>query len=346
MSSSRTPGGLVLVTGGTGFIGSHACVSLVQAGFSPVIFDNLSNSSRGVLPRLAEICGQSIPFVEGDIRDRAALRQLFQTYRPVAVIHFAGLKSVSESVEQPGRYHENNVTGSQYLLEAMQEAAVKQLVFSSSATVYGVPESVPIAESAPLKTSNPYGQSKLDVEQLLAEWCAADPQWSIACLRYFNPVGAHPSGLIGENPKGIPSNLMPYITQVAVGKREFVNVFGDDYPTPDGTGVRDYLHVMDLAEGHIAALEYLRGHSGIQALNLGTGRGVSVLEMISAFEATCSRPVPHRIVARRAGDSAAVWADPSLAQRTLGWRTRRSLEEMCADSWRWQQRNPEGYENP
>lgn len=343
MSEGKISGDVVLVTGGTGYIGSHACVSLVQAGYQPVIVDNLSNSSRGVLVPLASLCGAPVPFLEGDIRDGECLRKVLREHRPVAVLHFAGLKSVSESVEFPDRYHENNVGGSQTLIDAMQDTGVKRLVFSSSATVYGAAEQVPVAESAPLSAVNPYGQSKLDVERLLATRFADDSQWSIACLRYFNPVGAHPSGDIGENPTGIPNNLMPYITQVAVGRREYLNVYGNDYATPDGTGVRDYIHVMDLVEGHIAALKLLDRAPGLRHINLGTGKGVSVLEMIKAFEEASGSAIPYRIVDRRPGDSAKIWADPSLAKQSMAWKAHRDLHDMCADSWRWQQQNPQGY---
>ena len=343
MSAGKISADVALVTGGAGYIGSHACVSLVQAGYQPLIVDNLSNSSRGVLPRLSDLCGQPVSFLEGDIRDFDWLRQVLREHRPRAVLHFAGLKSVGESVEFPDLYHENNVVGSQTLVDAMQDTGIKHLVFSSSATVYGAAEQVPVSESAPLSAVNPYGQTKLDVERLLAKRFAEDPQWSIACLRYFNPVGAHPSGQIGENPKGIPNNLMPYITQVAVGRREYLNVYGNDYPTPDGTGVRDYIHVMDLVEGHIAALKLLGQAPGLHHINLGTGKGVSVLEMIKAFEKASGRTIPYRIVNRRPGDSAEIWADPALAEHSMGWKAHRNLQDMCADSWRWQQQNPEGY---
>lgn len=343
MAAAEKAGKVILVTGGAGYIGSHACVSLIEAGYRPLIVDNLANSDRGVLTRLATITAQPVPFLEGDIRDRSWLLSVMREHRPHAVLHFAGLKSVGESVAQPERYHDNNVVGSQTLLDTMQEEGIKRLVFSSSATVYGIADEVPVSEAAPLSANNPYGQSKLDVERLLGQRFSGDPEWSIACLRYFNPVGAHPSGQIGENPSGIPNNLMPYITQVAVGRREYLSVYGNDYPTVDGTGVRDYIHVMDLVEGHTAALNLLGSATGLWHLNLGTGQGVSVLEMIKAFEKASGRTIPYKIVDRRPGDAAEIWADPGRAEQHMGWRATRTLEEMCIDSWRWQQQNPEGY---
>lgn len=327
---------LILVTGGTGFIGSHTSVALANSGHDFVILDNFSNSQRDVLDRLAPLCGKRPAFVEGDVRDAATLDRVFAQYPIRAVIHFAALKAVGESVQKPLAYYENNITGTLRLLEAMRRAAVHTLVFSSSATVYGDPASVPIREDFPLSATNPYGWTKLMVEQILADLSKSEPQWRIARLRYFNPVGAHESGQIGEDPSGIPNNLMPYVAQVAVGQRPQLQVFGGDYPTPDGTGVRDYIHVMDLAEGHVAALDSLAREPGLLTVNLGTGLGVSVLDMVAAFEKASGRPVPYRIVDRRPGDVAACWADPALALQRLGWRTRRDLDQMCADAWRWQ----------
>ncbi len=327
---------LILVTGGTGFIGSHTSVALANAGHDFVILDNLSNSQRDVLDRLTPLCGKRPAFVEGDVRDAATLDRVFAQYPIRAVIHFAALKAVGESVQKPLAYYENNITGTLRLLEAMRRAAVHTLVFSSSATVYGDPASVPIREDFPLSATNPYGWTKLMVEQILADLSKSEPQWRIARLRYFNPVGAHESGQIGEDPSGIPNNLMPYVAQVAVGERPQLQVFGGDYPTPDGTGVRDYIHVMDLAEGHVAALDSLAREPGLLTVNLGTGLGISVLDMVAAFEKASGRPVPYRIVDRRPGDVAACWADPALALQRLGWRTRRDLEQMCTDAWRWQ----------
>ncbi len=333
----------MLVTGGAGYIGSHACVSLAAAGFEPVIFDNLCNASPRVPARIAEIAGTEPAFFEGDIRDGDALERVFQAVQPGAVMHFAGLKAVGESVVQPERYHDNNVVGTERLLAAMANAGVRTLVFSSSATVYGDPDRVPIREDAPRRATNPYGQTKLDIERLLEARYAEDPGWRIACLRYFNPVGAHPSGRLGEDPAGIPNNLMPFISQVAVGRRDRLQVFGGDYPTPDGTGVRDYIHVMDLVEGHVDALGLLARQAGLHMINLGTGRGVSVLDMVQAFEAASGCPIPYEIVDRRPGDIAECWADPGLARQLLGWTAKRSLGDMCADSWRWQRLNPRGY---
>lgn len=343
MRPNDIPEKVVLVTGGMGYIGSHACIALAEAGFEPVILDNLSNSSRGVLDRLDMLCGRNLVFHEGDIRDQDQLRGILREHHPFAVLHFAGLKSVGESVEFPERYQDNNVTGTRCLIDAMQAEGIRRLVFSSSATVYGVPDAVPVSESAPLRAGNPYGQTKLDIEYMLAALVSGDPEWSVACLRYFNPVGAHPSGMIGESPSGVPNNLMPYITQVAVGRREALKVYGNDYPTPDGTGVRDYIHVTDLVEGHIAALELIAAERGLQQLNLGTGQGVSVLEMIRTFESVTGCSIPFQVVDRRAGDAPEVWADPTLARQRMGWRATRDLNQMCADSWRWQQGNPQGY---
>lgn len=326
----------ILVTGGAGYIGSHTCVELLAAGHDLVVFDNLSNSKPAVLDRVAQIAGRGLGFIEGDVRDREALRRVFATHRIDAVIHFAGLKAVGESVAQPLRYYDNNVSGSIALFEAMAEAGVKTVVFSSSATVYGDPQEVPIREGSPLSATNPYGRSKLMVEEILRDTAYADDAWRVALLRYFNPVGAHASGMIGEDPNGIPNNLMPFITQVAIGQRPELSVFGNDYTTPDGTGVRDYIHVVDLARGHLAALSALRGRAGVMTVNLGTGRGYSVLEVVQAFERASGRRVPYRIAPRRAGDIAQCFADPSLAANLLGWRAELDLDAMCQDSWRWQ----------
>jgi UDP-glucose 4-epimerase len=336
---------MILVTGGAGYIGSHTVVELTAAGQDLVIFDNLSNSSAKVFDRLTEITGKCPRFVEGDIRDAGALEALFDEYPIESVIHFAGLKAVGESVEQPMRYYDNNVAGSLCLFEAMAAAGVKSLVFSSSATVYGDPQSVPIRENFPLSATNPYGRSKLHIEEMLRDMAKSDPEWRIGLLRYFNPVGAHASGLIGEDPQGIPNNLMPYVTQVAVGRRPELGIFGADYPTPDGTGVRDYIHVVDLARGHLAALEALRKEAGVLTVNLGTGQGYSVLEVVAAFEKASGRPVPYRIAPRRPGDIAACYADPAFAREQLGWQAEFDLDAMCRDAWRWQSGNPLGYES-
>lgn len=334
----------ILVTGASGYIGSHTCVELLQSGFDIVALDNLSNSSPESLARVERITGKSFPFHQADVRDRAALDEILAKYPIGAVVHFAGLKAVGESVEKPLLYFENNVAGSVTLLQAMGQAGVKRFVFSSSATVYGDPETLPIVESARLSVTNPYGRSKLMVEQILSDLEQAQPDWGIGVLRYFNPVGAHPSGLIGEDPRGIPNNLMPFVAQVAVGRREKLSVFGGDYPTPDGTGVRDYIHVVDLARGHVAALERLFAAPGGFTVNLGTGRGYSVLETVRAFEAASGRKVPYEIVGRRAGDIASCYACPDLAAELLGWRAEKGMEEMCRDHWRWQEGNPKGFE--
>ena len=325
-----------LVTGGTGYIGSHMVVELMAAGHDVVVFDNLSNSKLSVLDRIERIAGRRALFERADIRDRPALRKVLSANRVDAVAHFAGLKAVGESVEKPLEYYDNNVSGSVALVECMIEAGVRTIVFSSSATVYGQPETVPVREDFPLSAASPYGRSKLMIEDILRDVAAADPGWRVALLRYFNPVGAHSSGLIGEDPSGIPNNLMPHIAQVAVGKLKELPVYGNDYPTPDGTGVRDYIHVVDLARGHLAALDALRRGPGVLTVNLGTGRGYSVLEMVRAFTAACGRPVPYRIVGRRPGDTAECFADPSLAKRLLGWQAQLGIEAMCADTWRWQ----------
>ncbi|MDC8757621.1 UDP-glucose 4-epimerase GalE [Janthinobacterium fluminis] len=326
----------ILVTGGLGYIGSHTCVELLAAGHEVVALDNLSNAKASVHARIAGIAGKALQFAELDVRDRAGLQALFGAHRFDAVIHFAGLKAVGESVEQPFKYYDNNVCGSLALFETMAAAGVKTLVFSSSATVYGDPASTPILEHFPLSATNPYGRSKLMIEEVLRDVAKADPSWRIALLRYFNPVGAHESGLIGEQPNGIPNNLLPYVAQVAEGLRPFLSVYGGDYPTADGTGVRDYIHVVDLALGHVKTLDKLASATGVYTYNLGTGRGNSVLEMVRAFEAASGRPVPYRIVARRPGDIAACYADPGLAERELGWKAERNIEQMCTDSWRWQ----------
>lgn len=328
----------ILVTGGAGFIGSHTVVELLAAGHEAVIVDNFCNSKASVIERLARIAGVQPRFVRADIRDRPALAAVFAAERFDAVIHFAGLKAVGESVAQPLAYYENNVAGSLVLFETMAAAGVKTLVFSSSATVYGDPHAVPIREDFPLSATNPYGRSKLIVEEVARDVVRADAGWRVALLRYFNPVGAHASGLIGEDPNGIPNNLMPYVSQVAAGRLAELSVFGDDYPTPDGTGVRDYIHVVDLARGHLAALDALQGRAGgVLTVNLGTGRGYSVLEMVHAFAKASGRPVPYRIAPRRAGDVAQCYADPALAAAELGWRAGLGIEAMCADTWRWQQ---------
>lgn len=330
-----------LVTGGLGYIGSHTCVELLNAGHHVRIIDNLSNSKRTVLDRVEQICGKRPDFVHADIRDRDAVAGALAGGD--AVIHFAGLKAVGESVSKPVAYYSNNVEGSIALFEVMALTGVKTLVFSSSATVYGDPHTVPIQEHFPLSATNPYGRSKLMIEEMLRDIALADPSWRIALLRYFNPVGAHVSGLIGEDPTGIPNNLMPYVSQVAIGKLAQLSVYGNDYPTRDGTGVRDYIHVVDLALGHLAALDALARDGGLMTVNLGTGHGYSVLEMVAAFEKASGRPVPYRIVARRPGDIAECYADPALASERLGWVAQRNLEAMCADGWRWQQGNPQGY---
>lgn len=334
---------MILVTGGAGYIGSHTVVELLAAGHELLILDNFSNSSPRVLERIERISGRRPSVIEGDIRDDALLEKLFATYSIASVIHFAGLKAVGESVEQPMRYYDNNVVGSLRLFEAMGRAGVRRLVFSSSATVYGDPHTVPIDESFPLQAANPYGRSKLIIEEMLRDIGRADPQWRVVLLRYFNPVGAHASGLIGEDPQGFPNNLMPFVAQVAVGRRKELSVFGSDYPTPDGTGVRDYIHVVDLARGHLAALAALERQGGVVPVNLGTGRGYSVLEVVKAFEKASGQAVPYRIVDRRPGDIAACYADPRRARELLGWFAERDIDAMCADTWRWQSANPLGF---
>ena len=336
--------GVTLVTGGAGYIGSHTCVELLAAGQEVVVVDDLSNASPEALRRVEELSGRSLrAFVQGDVRNAELLAQVFATHEVDAVIHFAASKAVGESVAQPLAYYDNNLGGLITLLQVMEVAGCRRMVFSSSATVYGDPARVPIDEGFPTTATNPYGWTKLMGEQILRDLAASDERWKVILLRYFNPVGAHASGRIGEDPDGLPNNLMPYISQVAVGKLPRLRVFGDDYPTPDGTGVRDYIHVVDLALGHLKALECIDALPGVTTLNLGTGRGYSVLEMLRAFEAACGRVVPFEVVARRAGDIAACWADPALAQQILGWRAERDLVTMCADAWRWQSRNPQGY---
>ncbi|MCB5197522.1 UDP-glucose 4-epimerase GalE [Deefgea salmonis] len=333
----------ILLTGGAGYIGSHTYIELVKAGFKPVILDNFNNAKPEVLERLQTITGQAIEWVKADVRDRAALDAVFARWSFSAVVHFAGWKAVGESVAKPLAYYDNNVVGTLRLLDAMKAANVKNLVFSSSATVYGDPHAVPILEDFPLSATNPYGRSKLMVEDILRDLRVAEPEWNIALLRYFNPVGAHESGLIGEDPQGIPNNLMPFVAQVAVGKRAQLSVFGGDYATPDGTGVRDYIHVVDLAIGHVKALQKLETQPGNITVSLGTGVGYSVLDMVKAFELASGNSVPYAIVERRAGDIATCYADPSKALAELGWRAEKTLQDMCNDSWRWQSQNPNGF---
>ncbi len=333
----------ILVTGGTGYIGSHAVLALLEAGHDVVVIDNLSNSSEMSLHRIREITGRTACFHRVDLLDEVGLENVFREERVDAVIHFAGLKAVGESVEEPLRYYRNNVSGTLNLLRVMEDQGVRTIVFSSSATVYGATEEAPLTEKMPLDAVNPYGRTKEQIEDILSDLGAADRRWSIALLRYFNPVGAHESGLIGEDPTGIPNNLLPFVAQVAVGRREKVMVFGNDYPTPDGTGIRDYIHVVDLAAGHLAALNYLGNHSGVHRWNLGTGQGSSVLEVLSAFSAAVGRPVPYEFAPRRPGDAAVSYADPSAALADLGWSAHRTLASMCADHWRWQKNNPDGY---
>ncbi|CAH0527414.1 UDP-glucose 4-epimerase [Allocatenococcus thiocycli] len=334
----------VLVTGGMGYIGSHTCVQMIEAGMEPIIVDNLCNAKTEVLSRIEALTGKQPTFYQGDIRDEAFLHSVFAEHDIQAVIHFAGLKAVGESVVKPLEYYDNNVNGSLVLARSMRKAGVKSIVFSSSATVYGDPEIVPITEDSPTgATTNPYGSSKHMVEACLSDLFNAESDWSITLLRYFNPVGAHPSGTMGEDPQGIPNNLMPFIAQVAVGRREKLSVFGNDYPTPDGTGVRDYIHVMDLADGHIAALKSVGEKEGLHIYNLGTGKGSSVLEMVEAFGAACGKPVPYELCPRRSGDIAECWASTDKVERELGWKATRSVAEMTADTWNWQSNNPQGY---
>lgn len=332
-----------LVTGGAGYIGSHTLIELINNNFEVVVIDNLANSSRESLRRVEQITGHEIPFIEADVRDQSVLDDIFTTYNIDSVIHFAGLKAVGESVAKPLEYYDNNLVSTLALLEAMRKHGVKQLVFSSSATVYGSPSELPLRETSTVGVglTNPYGKTKYMIEQIIQDYCAADPAFEATILRYFNPIGAHESGQIGEDPNGIPNNLLPYVAQVAVGKLQSVGVFGDDYDTPDGTGVRDYIHVVDLARGHVAALQHMK--AGANVYNLGTGSGTSVLEIIKAFSKACSRDLPYEIKPRRAGDIAACYADCSKAERELGWRAELSIEQACADSWRWQSQNPNGF---
>lgn len=334
----------ILVTGGSGFIGSHTVVELLEAGRKVVVIDNLSNSSPVALKRVEEITGKQVAFYQADIRDREALEEVFAKETIESCIHFAGLKAVGESVEKPWEYYDNNITGTLTLVDVMRKHHVKNIIFSSSSTVYGDPDSVPVTEESPLKKcTNPYGSTKFMLEQILADIHKADPEWNVVLLRYFNPIGAHKSGRIGENPNGIPNNLMPYITQVAVGKRERLGVFGDDYDTPDGTGVRDYIHVVDLARGHVKALKKIEEKAGLCIYNLGTGQGYSVLDVVKNFEEASGVKIPYEILPRRAGDIAANYADASKALRELGWKAEYTLKDMCADSWNWQKNNPDGY---
>ena len=341
----------ILVTGGAGYIGSHTCIALHQAGYDVVVYDNLSNSSIEAINRASKLAGQPIEFIEGDIRDAKLLKQVFAEHDFFGVIHFAGLKAVGESVAKPLLYYNNNVSGTIILLEVMAEANVKNLVFSSSATVYGDPEVLPIDETSPRSCTNPYGQSKLTVEHILQDLAATNDSWNLIPLRYFNPVGAHPSGQIGEDPNDIPNNLMPYISQVAVGKLEKLSIFGNDYPTVDGTGVRDFIHVTDLAQGHVAALNYLQqqvslsqtSSVGFLPINLGTGKGTSVLDLVTAFSEVSGQDIPYQFVARRAGDIASCYASADKAKDLLGWEAKLSITEMCQDTWRWQSMNPDGY---
>ena len=335
----------ILVTGGAGYIGSHTCVELLEAGYEVVVVDNLSNSSNLSLSRVEEITGKSLTFYEADLLDRDALVDIFEKEKIDSVIHFAGLKAVGESVAKPLEYYHNNVTGTLVLCDVMRQFGVKSIVFSSSATVYGNPKTVPINEDFPLFATNPYGRTKLMLEEIFRDLYVADNEWRIVLLRYFNPIGAHESALIGEDPKGIPNNLVPYITQVAVGKLEKLSVFGDDYDTHDGTGVRDYIHVVDLADGHVKALDKIKKSSGVFTYNLGTGVGYSVLDMVKAFAKTVGKEIPYKVMPRREGDIATCYADPSLASKELNWQAKRDLKDMCEDSWKWQKNNPKGYED-
>lgn len=334
----------VLVTGGAGFIGSHTCVELLESGFDVVVCDNLSNASEEALKRVEKITGRTLKFYKTDIRDREGLDTIFEKENIDSVIHFAGLKAVGESVEKPLLYYDNNIHGTLVLCEAMKKAGCKSIVFSSSATVYGDPHTVPIKEDFPLHATNPYGRTKLMIEEILQDLCVSDPEWKVILLRYFNPIGAHESGLIGEDPKGIPNNLVPYVAQVAIGKHEFVRVFGNDYNTPDGTGVRDYIHVVDLAKGHVCALHKIEASDpGVLIYNLGTGIGYSVLDVVKAYGKACGKELPYKILDRRPGDIATCYADPAKAKAELGWEAQFGIERMCADSWKWQSTNPEGY---
>jgi len=336
----------ILVTGGAGYIGSHTCIELINAGYDVVVVDNLCNSSKESLRRVEKIVGKEIPFYEADIRDAKAIQDIFAQEDISAVIHFAGLKAVGESVEKPLEYYDNNIAGTLVLCDVMKNVGVKNIIFSSSATVYGDPAFIPITEECPKgKITNPYGQTKGMLEQVLTDLYVSDPEWNVVLLRYFNPIGAHKSGLIGEDPKGIPNNLVPYIAQVAVGKRAALGVFGNDYDTPDGTGVRDYIHVVDLAKGHVMALKKLTKGSGVNIYNLGTGKGYSVLQVLHAYEKACGKKLPYEIKERRPGDIATCYADPEKAYRELGWKAEYGIEEMCEDSYRWQSQNPNGFED-
>ncbi|MGI9028120.1 MAG: UDP-glucose 4-epimerase GalE [Candidatus Saccharimonadales bacterium] len=338
----------ILVTGGAGYIGSHTIIELMAAGHEVVVADNFCNSKPEAIKRVKKLtgAGATIPLIEVDLCDAVKLEQVFKSHEIDAVIHFAGLKAVGESVKHPLRYYQNNVGSTLNLLETMLRHGVHKLVFSSSATVYGNPASVPINEEFPLVATNPYGETKLMIERMLRDVCAANPDFYVSCLRYFNPVGAHPSGLIGEDPNGVPNNLLPYVAQVAAGKLEQLNVFGGDYLTPDGTGVRDYIHVGDLARGHVAALEHIKEYANFEPFNLGSGTGYSVLEVIKTFEEAAGKPIPYQIVGRRDGDIAACYAEPAKANSMLGWKTEKTLLESCADSWNWQSKNPDGYPDP
>lgn len=334
----------VLTTGGAGYIGTHTIIELEKAGYEAIVIDNFSNSSREAINRVERILGHEVTVYEGDVNDEALLERIFSEHKIEAVIHFAGFKAVGESVRMPIEYYRNNLMSTLVLCDVMRKHDIKKIVFSSSATVYGNPATVPILENFPTSCTNPYGWTKLMNEQILSDIHTADPDWSVLLLRYFNPIGAHESGMIGEDPNGIPNNLMPYISQVAVGRLEELHVFGNDYDTKDGTGVRDYIHVVDLAKGHVAAIDYSFKNKGVEAINLGTGKGYSVLDLVAAFESASGRDVPYVIDARRPGDIAACYADPTKARTLLGWTAEKSIEEMCEDSWRWQSRNPNGYE--
>ncbi len=334
----------ILVTGGAGYIGSHTCVELLNSGHSCIIVDNLYNSNEKVVDRIKKLSGKDVKFYNNDLLDKEALNKIFNENKIDAVIHFAGLKAVGESVVKPLEYYHNNITGTLTLLDVMRSHNVKNIIFSSSATVYGKPAFVPITEDCPKgELTNPYGRTKAMLEQILTDMNTADPEWNVVLLRYFNPIGAHKSGNIGEDPKGIPNNLVPYVAQVAVGKREFINVTGNDYDTPDGTGVRDYIHVVDLAKGHVAALKKVEKGSGVSIYNLGTGKGYSVLDVVKAFSKACGRDLPYKFAPRRPGDIAECYSDPAKAERELGWKAEKSIDEMCEDSWRWQSQNPDGY---
>ncbi|MCR4644937.1 MAG: UDP-glucose 4-epimerase GalE [Oscillospiraceae bacterium] len=334
--------GKILVTGGAGFIGSHTCVEFLESGYEVVVLDNLSNSKEESIRRIEQITGKSVTFCKADMRDEDAVRAVFAAHPIDAVVHFAGLKAVGESVQKPLEYYENNLNGTFVLLKVMKEFGCKAMVFSSSATVYGMNNPVPYVEDMPTSATNPYGYTKVMIEQILHDICNADPEFRVVALRYFNPIGAHKSGLIGEDPNGIPNNLLPYIGQVAVGKLQQLSVFGDDYDTPDGTGVRDYIHVVDLAKGHVCALAYAAEHTGFLPINLGTGNGISVLEMVHAYEKACGHPINYRIAPRRAGDIATSYANAERARTLLGWEAKETLETMCEDSWRFMQQNPNG----